>query len=481
MTKTNIQKLTTLFASFKLSYDVNELNNLINQVVFFISYVGEFQSKKYYKFEQTKSIYDSINIDAIMFSTYDIVYMCPCNNTKALELVRTYIGNEGRGYLLTMQSHEMDLFAANDIITIENVISIVEQFTKKIPIYGNGKELSKNAQVAKFIFDTVNHMIKYGNKTVKCFVVDGKIYFKGNDVAGLLGYKRPRDAVKDLVREKNKISVKMFICNSGNLPLLKSEHPNTILITESGMYQLIMRSKLEITEDFQDYVTDELLPSMRLKTQGVCLPTINQNLLGKNKQNKITRKPIINYNFDLSNNEHIQNIVPHKKYISPYTSKEIAEASNRRLIYMAYIGVYNEKDTFKYGRTDNINRRVIKEHRKKYKCFELMFFIYCENDLFVENEFKKHVEFLKVDKQLTIKGNSKDRELFTLSNKFSLEDAKDKLIEFDHKYPSALQTSNNEEIKSLQQELKVMNARSEYQNKLLKSYEDTINILKNAP
>lgn len=62
-----------------------------------------------------------------------------------------------------------------------------------------------------------------------------------------------------------------------------------------------------------------------------------------------------------------------------------------------------------------------------------------------------------------------------------MEDAKDKLIEFDHKYPSALQTSNNEEIKSLQQELKVMNARSEYQNKLLKSYEDTINILKNAP
>ena len=82
--------------------------------------------------------------------------------------------------------------------------------------------------------------------------IDGKPVAK--DVATVLGFKNPSDAVYRLVKPKNKGVCK--IQTPGGKQLVT-------VLEEAGIYQLIFSSKLASAEKFQDWVFEEVLPSIR--------------------------------------------------------------------------------------------------------------------------------------------------------------------------------------------------------------------------
>lgn len=99
-------------------------------------------------------------------------------------------------------------------------------------------------------FQIFNHE-QFGDITV--FVTDdGKILFKANDVAAALGYASPQNAV---ARYCKGVTVLMTPSSRGLQP--------TKYITEADVYRLIMRSKMPFAEMFQDWVCEEVLPSIR--------------------------------------------------------------------------------------------------------------------------------------------------------------------------------------------------------------------------
>lgn len=79
-------------------------------------------------------------------------------------------------------------------------------------------------------------------------------WFVANDVAKALGYKDPKAAVRDLVWSENKGRIEILT------PGGKQE---VTTINETGMYQLIFRSKLKSAKQFQKWVFEEVLPSIR--------------------------------------------------------------------------------------------------------------------------------------------------------------------------------------------------------------------------
>lgn len=93
---------------------------------------------------------------------------------------------------------------------------------------------------------------------VRTTVIDGEPWFVGKDVAIALGYKEAPRAVRDHVDEEDK-----GVCVSPT-PRGKQE---VIIINESGMYSLIMSSKLESAKRFKKWVTSVVLPNIR-KTGG---------------------------------------------------------------------------------------------------------------------------------------------------------------------------------------------------------------------
>ena len=84
--------------------------------------------------------------------------------------------------------------------------------------------------------------------------VNGEIYFVGKDVAEILKYARPADAIAAHVDAEDKLT-RQFT-DSG-------QAREMLIINESGLYSLILSSKLPAAKKFKRWVTSEVLPSIR--------------------------------------------------------------------------------------------------------------------------------------------------------------------------------------------------------------------------
>ena len=77
---------------------------------------------------------------------------------------------------------------------------------------------------------------------VQCVCVSGEPWFKGLDIATVLGYTNSRKAIIDHVDDDDKM--KFEEVSKGNETLrLPGNSKNTVFINESGLYSLIMRSE----------------------------------------------------------------------------------------------------------------------------------------------------------------------------------------------------------------------------------------------
>ncbi|RSN65455.1 phage antirepressor protein [Amycolatopsis sp. WAC 04182] len=89
---------------------------------------------------------------------------------------------------------------------------------------------------------------------VRVVIVDGEPWFVAGDACVVLGYSNSRDAVAKHVRDHQK-RVSRIATPSG-------EQAATV-ISEGGLYRLLMRARTVLADQFQDWVTDEVLPSIR--------------------------------------------------------------------------------------------------------------------------------------------------------------------------------------------------------------------------
>lgn len=94
---------------------------------------------------------------------------------------------------------------------------------------------------------------------IRTMEIDGEPWFVGKDVATALGYSNPRKAIADHVEQEDKNTVTIRDGIKGN--------PNMTVINESGVYSLILSSKLPTAKAFKRWVTSEVLPTIR-KTGG---------------------------------------------------------------------------------------------------------------------------------------------------------------------------------------------------------------------
>lgn len=90
--------------------------------------------------------------------------------------------------------------------------------------------------------------------SVRTMVIDNEIWFVGKDVANALGYSNSRDAIATHVEPEDKGVAK---CDT------LGGKQDLVIINESGLYSLILSSKLESAKRFKRWVTSEVLPTLR--------------------------------------------------------------------------------------------------------------------------------------------------------------------------------------------------------------------------
>ena len=109
---------------------------------------------------------------------------------------------------------------------------------------------------------------------IRTCMVDGETYFVGKDVASALGYKNSMDALMRHVDNEDK--------QTSGFTMGGQKYTMTV-INESGLYALILSSKLESAKRFKRWVTSEVLPQIR-KNGRYELEQHNEQLVKYNKQ-----------------------------------------------------------------------------------------------------------------------------------------------------------------------------------------------------
>ena len=104
---------------------------------------------------------------------------------------------------------------------------------------------------------TMNELKVFNNPEfgkVRTVEINGEPWLVGKDVAAALGYQNPQRAIRDHVDEEDKGVTEMVT------PGGKQSVP---IINESGLYSLVLSSKLPGAKKFRRWVTSEVLPSIR--------------------------------------------------------------------------------------------------------------------------------------------------------------------------------------------------------------------------
>lgn len=106
---------------------------------------------------------------------------------------------------------------------------------------------------------TIFNNEEFGN--VRTLTINGEPWFVGKDIAECLGYSNTKDALRKHVDSEDKIMGSQNATPSITDNLGRKQFPT--FINESGVYSLILSSKLESAKKFKKWVTSEVLPSLR--------------------------------------------------------------------------------------------------------------------------------------------------------------------------------------------------------------------------
>lgn len=112
--------------------------------------------------------------------------------------------------------------------------------------------------------------------SVRTLVINSEPWFVGKDVAEALGYKNTKDALAKHVDSEDKEILKSQNATLENIP-----NRGVTVVNESGLYSLVLSSKLPSAKKFKRWVTSEVLPTLRKTGQYQVKELSGQELMAK--------------------------------------------------------------------------------------------------------------------------------------------------------------------------------------------------------
>lgn len=97
-------------------------------------------------------------------------------------------------------------------------------------------------------------VFNFNSQQIRALTIEGEPYFVGKDVVDILGYRNGSRDINRHVDEEDRHKAMVF---DGN------QNKETIIINESGLYSLVLSSKLPDAKKFKHWVTSEVLPTIR--------------------------------------------------------------------------------------------------------------------------------------------------------------------------------------------------------------------------
>lgn len=226
----------------------------------------------------------------------------------------------------------------------------------------------------------MNEIFDFNGQQVRTVMVNNEPYFVGKDVAEVLGYSDTNQAIRKHVDDEDKLT-RQFDWSGQNR--------NMTIINESGLYSLILSSKLPQAKEFKRWVTSEVLPSIRKHGMWATEDLLNNPdfllaTVQKLKEEQEQRKAL---------EVQVSIMAPKAKYFDDCVDKENS-ASIRDTAKLLKI---KERNFVKYLLDNNFLYRDKKGTLKPYAHYN--------NDLFIVKEFRTKT-YTGVQTRVTSKGRT---------------------------------------------------------------------------
>lgn len=313
--------------------------------------------------------------------------------------------------ILSKSKKEKAKAMLKDLIELRNSTSDVQEEKEE--------STSEPTSGCASFLDIRNNYFQYKGQEVLVLVdKNNTAWFKGNDIVRLLDYNMDhieRRYEKILPEDKINFGDLIPAINGGYENHKYNLHPATLFVNLSGMFFLAMQSGKPEARVFQSWVCKEVLPSINKfgfysieKTSG-CF----------------------------------------------YDNNDLVDFDRSNVCYIAYIGVHNGEQLFKYGISNDYYRREYQEHRKTFGEYKVLYIRITDNNQMVETKFGYECKIKDLDRPLQINGKNM-KEIFTTNETHSYERMKmvmDKLIDL---HPTREQEKLKEQIKEMEQEIQAL-------------------------
>lgn len=361
------------------------------------------------------------------------------NSTKGSDIISDNMDEEHGKLYNDSIDDELDEYSVGSYVISDDEIELDEEVEKESNKEIVIKKADDNSDTR--LIDMENGVLKFNGKDVKMLTdKDGEVWFKGGDVANILEYKKAKNAIQNNVDNEDKMELGK-ICptnlkgalstspleNSQSVLNEKNVQLTTLYINESGLYTLIMKSKMKKAKEFQRWITKEVLPAIRKTGQYDITDSIKTNTV-----------PQIAY--DLNN------------YL------------NKDAVYLLHI----KDNIYKYGVTTNMKKRGKALKNLEYKSVHRIFTVNNNNiGLNVEDNIKTYVKQMGIHKHFDVitktaidpkndyKKKGKRTEFF-IADKKTLEEIELKVVEYVKSETDKFKDSNTSG-KELNKQLELAN------------------------
>ena len=211
--------------------------------------------------------------------------------------------------------------------------------------------------------------------------IDGEPWFVGKDVAAALGYANPTKAAREKVYQEDR-GVSKIDTPSGTQQMT--------IINESGLYSLILSSKLPSAKEFKHWVTSEVLPSIRkngayIRNQENMTPAeiVSRGLIAAQKIIEEREKEIVHLNNRCGR---LTQTIAEKQDVINAISRNVPAPTKRmmlnRVMRRRSPELAQSRWSYLYARFDEIYHKNVKIRMKNYnaepghrKCYSILDFI----------------------------------------------------------------------------------------------------------
>ena len=375
--------------------------------------------------------------DQLYFKAKDIMQIIGYENTK--QFIKNNIDDT---YKITvknfLENNQVDIELKNFLENQEpktiyinkdgydQIIKKSNKDTKNFSLWFNNiylkltNNIKSNINLSNNMIDTNNFTLFYDNMNIKYFVLDDKLYFKGKDVASYLEYENTQSAITNNVNLKDIFTISVFLGDSlgGAVELpplgysnslknnprlvkfLQNQDPQTVFINESGLYKLVLNSKKSEAKKFQDWVTSDVLISIR-----------------KTGEYKLPRK-----SYDITN---------------------IHQLLDKNCVYILYL----HDNIYKFGKSTSLSSRL-ENHRSKLNYNNIVQLFDFPTAKLMER-FENIIRIYSKEEKINIKyykNDIKGLEYFQTDNEAKLLDDLDKIYKNmieDYQYEKDLKIDND--------------------------------------